>query len=93
MTLYTVTALTLACTYTLIGVWATWLTWQQRGRTPDWPIRGLTAAAALTWAGWYWYLLIGSPALGGTTALLSRTLHAPTIALLVVALAWRGRRT
>jgi hypothetical protein len=93
VTLYAVTALTLACTYTLIGVWAAWLTYRQWGRTPDWPIRGLTAAAALTWAGWYWYLCLVCPALGSATALLSRTLHAPTLALLIVALAWRGRRT
>jgi len=89
---YTITALTVAVCYTVIALWAFRTTVRQRNRYHDWPIITLLGFCAACWAVWYWYLLIVQPYAGGWVQLLNRTMHAPTVVLLAVALAWRARR-
>jgi len=89
---YTITALAVAVCYTAITVWAARTVCRQRNRYGDWPIIALLGFAAASWAAWYWYLLVVQPYAGGWVQILNRTIHAPTVVLLVVALAWRARR-
>lgn len=93
MTLLNAAALAITILYGMLAVWAVIVTVHRRRRGDvGWPITAGIGIVSTVWAGWYGYLFITCMAPGQMGALLTRTLHIPTITLFAVSLLWRWRK-